>query len=196
MRKYTLKEVEQLTGMSDATLRRKIKAGKLHATLENHQYMVAEVDLPVSQRTLQATEEKIVDSVNSISNNLDVKEILELVNMGYGNISKDHTEGSKTIADKYAETVGPLIQAVTQSMPQTFIDEFTKFSQTVLNNMIALKANGVIQVSTDTTDLTKLAEMVLEGTNLPHKTMQALALHTVQMMHELEGNDMSLASLS
>jgi excisionase family DNA binding protein len=102
-----------------------------------------------------------------------VQDVLRLVNEGFSHISSDHEK----IAERYKETVSPIINHVISPPEQLFIAELSRMMQTLLNNSIMMIKTPNISAATPKT----VVDMLLRGMDLPTQLKDMLRSFAIQL---------------
>lgn len=183
MSEYTLKEAEQYAGISDRTLRRHIKSGKLAATLRDGQYHISEEDLQAIAKRKKISAEAEVPTFDVP--HTDIQELLARINEGFKSIS----DGNVKIAERYQETVRPIINHYISTDEQAYIEAFGQMTQTMVNNVIVLlKTPGIDKLSP-----AEISERVSRGTGIPSQVREQIA-HFAQQLSSM--NHLSIPAYS
>ena len=94
---------------------------------------------------------------------ISIQEMLRLINEGYAHISNANKEASEQIAERYQQTVSPVIQHVINPQERALIDAMSQFVQHLLNNMIVMIKNPDIASATPE----DMLNMLLQGIDIP-----------------------------
>jgi DNA-binding transcriptional MerR regulator len=161
-KRYSLRKASELTNVSERTLRRYVKSGKLPCEFEQGQYYVHEDDL----LHLFGERRAINDYVTSVAmpRGTDSKEILALVNQGFGTITEKITE-------RYQDTVSPIINNTLSTNEQAFLKAMAETSQKMINNMIGLLRLPNASILPPE----YLLDQILQGISLPDEIRDILA---------------------
>jgi excisionase family DNA binding protein len=94
---------------------------------------------------------------------VSIQDVLHLINEGYAHISNANKEASEQIAERYQQTVSPVLQFVINPQERALIDAMSLFMQQLLNNAIVMIKNPA-SASTTPEDV---LNMLLNGIDLP-----------------------------
>ena len=94
---------------------------------------------------------------------ISIQDMLRLINEGYAQISNANKEASQQIAERYQQTVSPIVQHVINPQERMLIDAMAQVIQHLLNNaIIMIKTPDIANASPET-----VLNALMKGIDMP-----------------------------